>query len=124
VTSAAVIACLVLALLAAFQLALIVGAPWGRLAWGGDNRVLPTRFRVGSAVSIVLYALFAAVIIDRADLADLIPDGVSRVGIWVLAGYFLIGTGMNLASRSVPERATMTPVAAVLCVACVVVAAA
>lgn len=86
VRAAAIVACVVLALLTVFQLALIGGAPWGRLAWGGGNRVLPTRLRVGSAVSILLYALFAAVVLDRAGLADLMPDGVSRVGIWVLPG--------------------------------------
>ena len=122
VHAAAIVACALLALLAGFQLALVLGAPWGRLAWGGGNRVLPTRFRVGSAVSIAAYALFAAVILDRAGLAGLMPDGVSAVGIWVLAGYLLIGTVMNLASRSIPERAVMTPVAAVLCAACVLVA--
>jgi hypothetical protein len=121
-TFAAVLALVVLALLAMFQLALAFGAPLGRLAWGGQHRVLPSRLRVGSVVSVVLYAVFATVIADRAALIDVVPDAVSGVGTWVLAAYFLLGVVMNAISRSIPERATMTPVSAVLAAACVLVA--
>lgn len=62
------------------------------------------------------------VLLDRAGLVDVMPDGVSKVGAWVLAGYFLIGIGMNAISRSKPERFTMAPVSAVLCITSVIVA--
>ncbi|WP_244292716.1 hypothetical protein [[Micrococcus luteus] ATCC 49442] len=45
--------------MAVFQAALIAGAPLGHLVWGGRHKVLPPNLRIGSAVSIVLYALFA-----------------------------------------------------------------
>ena len=115
---AAVVACALLGALAVFQLALIAGAPIGHLAWGGQHRVLPTRLRIGSAVSIVLYALFALVILDRAGIVSFIPwDGFVQVATWVLFGYFVLGIALNLASRSVPERAVMVPVAALLAIA-------
>jgi len=119
---AAVVACVILGLLAVFQVALAAGAPIGRFAWGGQHDVLPQRLRVGSVVSVVLYTAFALVLLDRADVMDVMPDGVSRVGAWVLAAYFLIGVVMNGISRSRPERYTMAPVSAVLCVASTVVA--
>jgi|SRR5665647_2548815 len=122
ITASAVAACAVLGLLAVFQVALVLGAPIGRFAWGGKNDVLPSRLRVGSVISIVLYAVFALVLLDRAGLVDVMSDGVSKVGAWVLAGYFLIGIGMNAISRSKPERFTMAPVSAVLCIASVIVA--
>ncbi|MEO6143598.1 MAG: hypothetical protein ABIP19_06415 [Dermatophilaceae bacterium] len=121
-TSAAVLALIVLRLLAVFQLLLVFGAPLGRFAWGGQHQVLPRRLRVGSISSIILYAVFAAVIADRVDLIDAMPDAVSGVGTWVLAAYFVLGIVMNAMSRSVYERATMTPVCAVLAAACVLVA--
>ncbi|HEY9497912.1 MAG TPA: hypothetical protein VIQ78_02690 [Terrimesophilobacter sp.] len=115
---AAVVACALLGALAVFQLALIAGAPIGHLAWGGQHRVLPTRLRIGSAVSIVLYALFALVILDRAGIVSFIPwDGFVQVATWVLFGYFVLGIALNLASRSVPERAVMVPAAALLAIA-------
>lgn len=122
ITASAVAACAVLGLLAVFQVALVLGAPIGRFAWGGKNDVLPSRLRVGSVISIVLYAVFALVLLDRAGLVDVMSDDVSKVGAWVLAGYFLIGIGMNAISRSKPERFTMAPVSAVLCIASVIVA--
>lgn len=122
-TAAAVLACVVLAALAAFQLALALGAPWGRFAWGGQHeRELPRSFRIGSAVSIALYAVFAVLVLDRAGLVDVLPDTVSRVGTWVLVGYLALGVVMNGISRSRSERLVMTPTVVVL-LACVVVVA-
>jgi hypothetical protein len=112
--AAAIIACLILAALAVFQTALIAGQPIGRFAWGGQHDVLPRNLRIGSAVSIVLYALFAIVILERAEQSHLLPDVIARVGMWVLAAYFALGILMNGISRSKPERNLMTPVCIVL----------
>ena len=122
-TVAAALVCLLLGALAVFQAFLALGAPLGRFAWGGQHRVLPTPLRIGSAVSIGLYALLAAVILARAELVTIgVPDGVVHTAAWVVVGYFFIGVGMNLASRSTSERAVMAPTVAVLCGLCVVVA--
>ncbi len=122
-TPAAVVACTVLAALAVFQGALAFGAPWGRFAWGGQHDgVLPAGLRAGSAVSIVLYGVFAVLLLDRAALVDLVPDAVSRVGTWVLVAYLGLGVVMNAVSRSRAERLTMTPVTLVLAVCALVVA--
>jgi hypothetical protein len=64
------------------------------------------------------------VVLARADLATTaLPDGFVRPAAWVIVAYFLLGIGMNLASRSTPERNLMAPVSAVLCALCTVVAA-
>jgi hypothetical protein len=116
VTVAAVLACLVLGALAVFQLLLVVGAPLGRFAWGGKHRVLPAPLRAGSAVSIAIYALLATVVLARAGLVSPgVPSGVVRTATWAVVAYLLLGAGLNLASRSKPERALMSPVSAVLC---------
>ncbi|MEV8262571.1 hypothetical protein [Microbacterium sp. NPDC077057] len=107
----------VLALLGAltlFQIALILGAPWGRLAWGGAHRVLPRRLRVGSGVSILLYAAFAVVLLARSGALLGASSAVVIVLTWVLFAYFLAGIVLNGISRSRPERWTMTPVCAML----------
>jgi predicted permease len=123
ITIAAVLVCLVLGALAVFQLLLVLGAPLGRFAWGGQHRVLPVALRAGSVVSIVIYGLIAAVVLARADLVSPgVRDGVVATVAWVVVAYFFLGIGMNLASRSRSERAVMTPLAAVLCAACAVVA--
>lgn len=122
-TSAVVVACALLAALAVFQVAMALGAPWGRFAWGGQHeRELPTGLRVASAVSILLYALFAVVLLDRVDVLDAWPDSVSRVSAWVLFGYFSLGVVMNGISRSRGERMLMTPTVLVLALCTLVVA--
>ncbi len=120
--AAAVTLCVILAVLAVFQLALIFGAPIGRFAWGGQHRVLPTKLRIGSAISIVIYAIIALLALDRAGLVDVVPDVVSTVAMWVVFVYFVLGIGMNAISRSKPERYTMTPVSLVLAVLSLLVA--
>ena len=119
---AAIALTVILAVLAVFQLALALGAPLGRFAWGGAHRVLPTRLRIGSLVSILVYAVIAVLALDRVDLVDVVPDPVSTVGMWVAFGYFVLGIPLNALSRSTAERYTMTPVVAVLALLSLLVA--
>jgi hypothetical protein len=121
--TAAVVACVLLAALAVFQVALIAGAPLGRFAWGGQHRVLPTRLRIGSSVSVVLYAVIGWVIAGSVTLLDTPADERGAdPGIWVLTAYFAVGIVLNLISRSRPERFVMTPVVLVLTACCLVIA--
>ena len=106
----------ILGILAIFQLALAFGAPRPRRSARSAHRVLPARLRIGSLVSIVIYAIIALLALDCAGVVDVVPDAVSIVGMWVVFGYFVLGTGLNAISRSKPERYTMAPVSAVLAV--------
>ena len=119
---AAIALTVILALLAVFQLALALGAPLGRFAWGGQHRVLPTRLRIGSLVSIVIYGLVAVLALDKVGLIDVVPDVVSDIGMWIVFAYFVLGIPLNAISRSKSERYTMTPVVAVLAVLSLLVA--
>ena len=49
------------------------GRPLGRFAWGGTHEVLPPGLRVASALSIVLYGAVALVLLDAADVVDVLP---------------------------------------------------
>ena len=123
IVSVAVLGCVLLGALAVFQGLLIAGQPLGRFAWGGQHQVLPTRLRIGSAVSSVLYAVFALIIRATAERAvDGTGAGRADLGSWALTAYFVVGVGMNAMSRSRPERLLMTPVAALLAVVCLVLA--
>ena len=118
----ALLASLLLAGLAVFQGLLVAGAPLGRFAWGGQHEVLPRNLRIGSVVSIALYAAFAVLILQAAGALSVLPDGFVDVAIWVLTGYFALGIVMIAISRSRPERLLMTPVVAVLAAGCLVIA--
>ncbi|GAB7191878.1 hypothetical protein NUM3379_25860 [Kineococcus sp. NUM-3379] len=97
---------------AAFQVALAAGAPWGAAAWGGGNPgVLPPGLRAASAGSAAVYVLLAAAAASRR----FPPRGRRRV-LGVASGVMVLGTALNLASPSGVERALWTPVAAGLAV--------
>jgi hypothetical protein len=106
---AAAFLCALLFGLGVFQLLLAAGAPIGHFAWGGEHRVLPANLRLGSVVATVLYVAFALVVLDRASLVSVLPEMAAQVGVWVIAGVFLLGAIPNLISRSMPERYVMAP---------------
>jgi hypothetical protein len=106
------IAALLLSGMAAFQIALAAGAPWGAAAWGGANPgVLPRGLRVSSAGSSLVYVLLAV-----AARSTLMPAQLRRRLLTVASGGMVVGTVMNLASKSNLERTLWTPVAAALAV--------
>jgi hypothetical protein len=111
-----------LAALAVFQGLLVAGAPLGRFAWGGQHVVLPSRLRLGSVVSVALYAFFGVLMLQAAGAVAVLPEGFGDVAIWVLTGYFALGIVLNGVSRSRPERLLMTPVALLLAAVCLVLA--
>lgn len=106
--------CVLLGLLAVFQVLLIVGLPLGRFAWGGQNGVLPAHLRLGSALSVLIYAVFAAVALDRSGLISFLPAPADVVAMWVVAAYLLLSVLPNLASKSRDERRLMAPTSLVL----------
>jgi hypothetical protein len=116
------IACAALAGLAAFQAALVAGAPLGHFAWGGQHRVLPRKLRIGSAVAIAIYALFAVLLLQKAGVIALLPGPVVQIGLWVQFAYLVLGIGANAISRSRAERLTMTPVCLMLATLVLIVA--
>ena len=116
--AAALLAAAVLVAISVVQIAAAAGRPVGRLVWGGQHEVLPRRLRIGSVVSVVVYAAMAAALLARANGRE----GALVVVVWVLVGYFALGIAVNAASRSRPERAVMTPACAVLAACSLVVA--
>lgn len=122
---AAIVAVVLLTVVAIFQVALALGAPWGEAAWGGSHHgVLPNGFRVASAVAgVVVYPLIIAIVLTAAGLidADWTP-GAGAAGMWVLTGFFTLGAFANFASRSKKER-IWGPVSLVIAVCCGFIAA-
>jgi hypothetical protein len=110
-------------LVAGFQGALALGAPWGKAAWGGAHERLPKSLRIASVFAAVLWLVAALVVLSRGGYDwSPVPFSVARWATWVLFGTLLLGTLLNLASRSRPERLIQTPIAAVLSILTLLVA--
>jgi hypothetical protein len=101
--------------IAAFQVALAAGAPFGRAAWGGSHERLPRKLRVASAVAAGVWVLAALVVLADAGFdVSPIPASVAEWATWVLAALLLLGAVMNFLSRSRLERIIWGPIALVL----------
>jgi hypothetical protein len=104
---AAVIAVVLLAVAVLFQLALALGARFGRAAFGGQNPgTLPVRLRIVSGLTgVVFYPLTIMLVLAASSLVeDLWIPGDGRIVMWVLVAFFSIGALMNALSRSKLER--------------------
>lgn len=112
-----------LGLLAFFQILLIAGVPIGNFSWGGQHKILPLKLRLGSILSIIIYAFIAALIVSQAGVWRIFPEGTFlATSLWVVFGYFVLGIGMNAISRSKAERYTMTPVSLVFAICLFIIA--
>lgn len=101
--------------LALFQLMLAVGLPLGKLAWGGQARVLPKRLRWASLASAGV-AMIGAIALSQAAglLAGPFPAGVLRAVLGALCLLFTFSIVGNALSENRPERLHGVPLASVL----------
>ncbi len=112
-----------MAVVGVFQIALALGAPLGKAAWGGKHEgILPVGLRIASgAAGLLVYPLIALFILASADLiaVDWLPTG--KTGMWILTAFFTLGALANFASRSKSER-IWGPVSLVIAICCAVIA--
>lgn len=122
-TVAATLAAAGFLVIATFQLALALGAPLGRAAYGGRSAELSPRLRRASAGAFVIWLLAAVVIVGRGGVMALpLPDVVLDIGAWALVVLSALGTIVNLASSSPWERFGWAPFSALMAALSFVVA--
>jgi hypothetical protein len=89
---------------ALFQIALVLGAPLGEYAFGGQQPVLPTKFRIAAGISaLVMLALAGHYLAVVGIFAPLIPEQLPLIN-WVLVGFFGLSALMNNITRSQKEK--------------------
>lgn len=102
---------------AAFQVALVLGAPWGAYTQGGGTvGTLATFGRSLAAVSCAILLVMAAAILARVREGPLkgAPGSVVSVLAWFTTVYAAASVVLNLATRSSSERAVFAPTAILL----------
>jgi hypothetical protein len=121
--AAAWIATIGFAGMAGLQLLLALGAPLGHLAWGGQAAQLPPNLRLASLGAGAIFLVGAICVLERAQIIQVLAwPRLAGVMVWLLAALFALSTLGNLLSSSKLEQRMMTPVAFILCAACVIVA--
>jgi hypothetical protein len=114
---AAWLAAAVFVVVAAFQAALVFGAPWGEYTQGGGTSgPLAASGRVFAAISCVLSIVMAGAILARAGEGPLqrLPTRVVTVLAWVATVYSVVAVVLNIITRSTSERVIWAPVSIVL----------
>ena len=111
------IAAVVMVGIAAFQVALVFGAPWGAYTQGGETEgTLNASGRVVAAVSCAILLVMAAAILARVEEGPLknAPGRVVTALAWFTTIYAGLAVVLNLATRSSAERAVFAPTAILL----------
>jgi len=94
-----------------FQIALIVGAPWGRITQGGQvDGPLPRRGRILAAVSIFILAFMALSVLSTAGMAVDWPKWT----VWVALAVQALSALANWITPSAPERRLWGPITTVM----------
>src|SRR5207344_3339289 len=92
-TRAAIAAATGFVCMAGFEIALALGAPLGRAAWGGQNTELQPGLRIASVGSAALLVFAALIVLGRVGSRfSALPATFCRRAIWVLVGILTLGT--------------------------------
>ena len=122
-TLAAVVFAVVAGGVIAFQVALALGAPWGRYAMGG---AFPGRFpppmRVAAVVQALVIGLLAAGVLSTAGLVLAALATAVPWLVWVAVVVSALAVILNAISRSAGESRIWVPVAMLLLVSSLLVA--
>lgn len=117
---AAVLASVLVAGVALFQVALAAGAPYGEAVFGGkaptEAGVLTGTFRALAVAQALVLVLLAGILLARADVVTttLVSAGTLRWLTWVVFGFLVLNTAANLTAPHPIERWVMGPTTLVL----------
>jgi hypothetical protein len=106
-----------LAVVGAFQVALVAGAPWGAFTQGGGNEgVLPTSGRIFALVSIAIVGVMALVILARAGEGPMTaaPRRLVTVLAWLTMAYMGMAILANTITPSPGERIVWAPMSVLI----------
>ena len=110
---AAIGAALLLGCVVLFQIALVLGAPWGAATQGGGTQgTLPTTGRAVAAISAVLLLVMIGGLLGSVGIGPLTSAPRRLIGgiVWFTTIYSGLGVLMNLASPSLVEKLIWVPV--------------
>lgn len=112
VTIAALIQAVIALGVAAFQVALVAGAPWGEYAMGGQNKgELPKSLKISSGASAVFMLAQSGHYLAQAGILTPLLDATwNNVANWFWFAFTVIGLVLNSITRSKKERNLWVPV--------------
>ena len=110
----AIVCSVLLLALAALQVALLLGAPLGRFAWGGRDHYLQPESRLGAILLAAAAVVAILVALNGANVFQLLPTIQSVILTFVFAALLFAGFVVTARSPSPTERWVMLPTYLVL----------
>lgn len=109
VTVFAVVLAAMLVALSVFQIALVCGAPLGKVAWGGKHSVLPLRLRLAALSATLRYLFIGFIAFSRAGLTTVLPPEFTFWVMWLIVVHLGFSFILSLFSASVYEKLILAP---------------
>ena len=114
---AAIIAVVLFTGMSLFQLLLVLGLPFGHLAYGGKYEKLPSKMKIISLIGIVIFIFASLSVLERAEIITIFNNPMFvTVFVWIIAVYLAFITLMNAISKSKWEKLIMTPISLTLAI--------
>jgi len=109
---------------ALFQLAIVLGAPVGEYAYGGQHEgKLPVRFRVTSAISmLVMLALAGHYLAQIGLFTPLLDADGNAIANWVFVGFFALSAVLNNITKSEKEKRVFGSITVAMLLSAILVA--
>jgi len=106
----ALIGAILFAIIVIMTLLVACGLPLGEFTMGGQNKILPNKYRI-MAVSSLFIQVFAIIIILQAGqyITLWFSHNITKYICFFFAVYLTINIFMNISSKSKKERYVMTP---------------
>ena len=94
------------------------------MAYGGTQEsVLPTKFRIMSALAIIIFLIASLFVLVKIEIFENFPfPDLADLGIWFFAFYLGLNTLANIMSKNPTERKIMTPLSLIACLCLFVLA--
>ena len=106
-----------------FQLALMLGAPWGNVAMGGRfPGKFPPVMRIAALIQGLVLSVIGFIVLIRGQVLNSNLYEITEIAIWVVVALMGFSLVMNLVTPSRWERIIWAPVLVVLFTCSVVVA--
>jgi hypothetical protein len=123
IEAAAILCVIIFFSMSIFQLLLVFGAPFGKLAWGGKYKILPLSLRIGSFISALIFVFGGIIMLEKVNLISVLNSPVFvSILIWFFAILFGLSSLGNIMSKSRLEKRIMTPVALIIFFLCLIIA--
>lgn len=110
----AILGALIFLMIAIMTLLVALGLPLGEFTMGGQNIILPVKFRIMAILSFVIQIFAIRIILQAGGIIPLtFSYKTTQYICFFFAGYLALNTLMNFSSKSKKEKYVMTPLSLV-----------